>query len=753
MDMIEVWKMLADADWLTIGNGWRNVFLLSCLLQAAALGTLCAVQCWFSKTSRVACFLTGVSATPLVQYLWMLIIAVLWPHAPKLVYIAVLPVLAGGYGLFLLLRYFRKIPTILSSYGVFLKRILRFDKPALISLCFAAALAILLLPVCIRGMTSMNSASPGDSGEYLGLAVRFCEDRNLSALLEKNENEGHFRGHSHFPSMELYMSYGLMHTQEVYGYPYDKPTFTGLGSLVFYMTAAYAALLVILTKERKRWILLGMLLLNLVPSLYDSALSAPRDIWRILAVLIGVLFFEGLKPCNAKNWKGYCGKLFAAFVLCFTVMSAHVVCFVVLPFVVLGWVLWRWYEAACTPEKRGGKALLSAIGIACAGAVGTLIAFSGNLWCYLQWGMMSPKRLMTEYTTAPWYEAYMLGEYKLEETTTQLDFWKARYDIVMSYATPIGLWGMRLAAVFLVLGIVYLIWTLVCRHKAARLLIEKKEGVEFAGVLMFAAFMTLLTLAPMSGLLDTSLYSFSGSFLALQRYTLQWFLLAAIMICTALAALENAWIFLGSWVKKFFQKNYAGVKEKTWTRMLSEAWESLPAVLCAALCVIAFVQGTSQTGYSASFYRDSRAIMEKDSNLDHPFLRRYGLLLTAERYVPAEEKILLSRAGYQYPLRARGYVLTSNPIVPLMNCTAEEVPSALLEMNVAMLATEPEFWDERYFSKSALSDYLNNLPPEQILQDGNQMRLYILDADVAKMVSEALNAAENKIMQEKANMH
>ena len=69
--------------WLDIGNGWRNLFLLSCGLQAAALGLWFCLRGWFSPRHRVACFLTGVAATPLCQYLWMLLLALVWPQAPR----------------------------------------------------------------------------------------------------------------------------------------------------------------------------------------------------------------------------------------------------------------------------------------------------------------------------------------------------------------------------------------------------------------------------------------------------------------------------------------------------------------------------------------------------------------------------------------------------------------------------------------------------------------------------------------------
>ena len=73
---------------------------------------------------------------------------------------------------------------------------------------------------------------------------------------------------------------------------------------------------------------------------------------------------------------------------------------------------------------------------------------------------------------------------------------------------------------------------------------------------------------------------------------------------------------------------------------------------------------------------------------------------------------------------------------------AYEVPAALAHMNVAALCTEPAFWDERYYAKSTLSDYLNSLPPEQIVSDGH-MRVYLLDAS---LVGKLHVAAEPPVM-------
>ena len=733
--------------WLDIGNGWRNLYLLSCVVQAGALGALFCQRRWFCKKSRAACFLTGVAATPFVQYLWTLLLALAWPAAPRLAYIGALPALGTLCLLVMALRRIRRAKALLGRGWAFLRRVCHFDKPALMSCCFALCMAILLLPVCVRLATTANIAHGGDMGEYLGLALRFCEDRDAQALFEKEETEGHFRGHSHFPSLELYLSYGLFHTNGEVGYPNDKAAFTGLGLLNFYMAAAYLALLTALCRERKRWVLLGLLLLNLVPRLFESASTANRDIWRVLALLLAVLFYMDLDPLGGV--RQYAGRLLASFAVCFTVMSTHVVCFVVLPFIVIAWVLSRWLGALVRQSRNAGKALLASAGVALAGAAGTLAAFSGNLWCYWRWGELSPWRLITTFTDAPWYSMYMDMEYRLEETTTHYSFLEAKDSILQSYATSIGDWGLRFALVTLVAVLAWMIALRLRTRREAkkRLAAMPKDGASAVGafwvatgadkartanLLLYAALATLLTLAPMSGVLDTSLYSFSGSFLKLPRYTLQWFLVANAMTCAALAALEGVWPALMNRARAFAARG-KGPFARLPARACAPAAALLrgaPALLCAAACFLAFVDGTTETGYARSFFGQSRTVMTDERLLvDNSFQARYGMLMRVAEHVGEDQKILITRSGYQYPLHGRGYVLTTNPIVHLLNLTLEEIGPALADMNVAMLATEPGFWDERYYALSALSEYLNALPAEQIVEDEN-MRLYLLDASL-----------------------
>ena len=714
--------------WLDVGNGWRNLFLLSCALQALALGCLFCAHGWFVKQSKAACFLTGVASTPLLQYLWMLALALVWPHAPQKLLIAV-PPLAAALGLAVMaVRRLPRIRLLWRKGLAFARRVCHFDKPALVCLCFAVAMALLLTPAMVRFMSSMDMVNNGDSGEYLALAQRYCEDRSLVELLEKNETEGHFRGHSHFPSLELYMSYGLMHTGGQVGYPNDKACFTGLGMLVFYALAAYGALLCVFCRQRKGWMLLGALLFNLVPDLYYSISGAPRDMWRILALLWAVCLFAGLTPEG--NWKRYVGKLVLCFAACFTVMSAHVVCFVVLPFIVAAWVIWRWMESLFTGAPAG-RTLAGSLGLAAAGAAGTVTAFLGNLWCYRTWGQMSPWRVMSTYTTAPWYSLYMQMEYKAEETSTHLNFFKAMDSILRTYITPTGLIGFCLALAALLIALAYLAAARrrrrsdIAQHMGnlsakdgpvAVFWVNRGPAAQAISIMLFSALVTLLTLAPMTGVLDTKIYSFSGSFLKMSRYTLQWFLFADLTLCAFLSTLSDLWT----------------------SRVRRAALKRLPAWLCAALCLVFFAQGVNQTGYSNTVYRLSRNVMEDQGILlDNNFQKRFGLLMDVAAAVPEDETILIPSPAYQYPLRGRAYLIPANPVVSILNLSLEEVGPELARRRVALIATEPGFWDDRYFGQSTLNDYLQTLPPEQVVET-DSMRLYLLDPDLVSVAQSAL---------------
>ncbi len=731
--------------WLDIGNGWRNLYLLSCMITAFALGVLFCVHRLFAKRSRAACFLTGVAATPFVQYLWTLLLSILWPTASKWVYIGVLPAVSFVYLAVLVVCNLRRAPALFKAGWSFVCRVCRFDKPAIVCLCFALCIVILLAPVCVRFLSSMNSlVLSGDSGEYMALAERYCNDRSLWHLLEKEELEGRFRGHNHFPSLELFMSYGLFHAGGEVGYPFDKPAVTGLGLLTFYAIAAYGALLFILCREKKPYILLGVVLLNIIPNLYDSVAGAPRDIWRILALLLGVLYFAGLSAKETGFWRNM-GKTAATLLACFVVMSAHVVCFVQLPFIVVAWVVWQWLSSLYAAKGGAGKVLVRSICMAVGGAVGTLIAFAGNLWCYMRWGQLSPWRLTTTFTEAPWYQGYLLQDYRIEETTTQLNFFEDVDGILYAHASPLGPWGFRIALFVLVSVLAALVVRRIRLRKqvqqaktqqpsdgpTAVFLRTDEENNQLAECLLYAALVPLMTLAPMTGILDTSYYSFSGTFASMPRYTLQWFLLAAVLVCAALAAFSDLWPKLLNWLGDRWEK----------CKQLSQsgALRAVPAWLCVMLCLLGFVQGTKQTGYADSFYRTSRHVMESESMLlDNGFQEKFGLLMHLAENVGQDEMILIPRSGYQYPLHAKGHVLDSNPIVPVMNLSLEEVPGELERMNVVMLATESAFWDGRYYPLSTLAEYLEALPEEQKVEYGG-MRYYLISPELAQIAHQWMN--------------
>ena len=704
--------------WLDVGNGMRNLYLLSIMLQAGAWGIVFLKRQWFSKTSRLSCFFTGVAITPVIQYLFMLVLALLWNNAPRLFIVLALPIIAFSLLLYCVIPELKNLKTHIKTMLDFLKSCMRMSKLTIISICFALAMMILLAPGAIRLMSSMTSMSGGDAGEYMGLGLRYAQDRDFEALISKEDDTGTFRGHSHFPSLELYMSYGLMHTTDKMGYPYDKPAFTSLGLLAFYMIFAYLALLLHFLKNKPGFIALGLLCVNLVPGLAPSIIAAPRDTWRILFLLIAML---GMVNLNEEGGlKQYSLKALWMFILCFTVMSSHVVCFVVLPFIVIAWGLYRYAVSLKRNDGRAGRSLLRTLGLCCFGALGTLLGFSGNIYCYMKWGQMNPFRLMTTYDTAPWYDMYMKIEYKLAETTTQLNFFSDANDILMSYATPIGKWGFTFALIGFIISICYIIF--LRTKKGNKYFLENAKEIKQVDTsimgLLLISLLTLFTLAPMTGILDTKLYSFSGSFIKLQRYTLQWFILCGIMIAVTFnTCCESCRMF--------------AIKRNT---RYSTAIKQFVPGLVALLCIFAFVVGTNETGYTHTYYRYSKHIMSDESLLlDNGFIQQYGKLREVISHVPDDQKVIITRVGYQYAIENRGVVLSTNPIVPLMNLKKEEIASALKEQNVALLATQPEFWDERYYALSGLNAYLETLPDSQVIED-EYMRIYILDESLSTQV-------------------
>ena len=704
--------------WLDIGNGWRNLFLLSSLVQAFSLGVLFAVHRFWMKDNRVAAFLTGVAVTPFAQYLWMLLMALLWPQAPRLVYIGVPPVLAGVYLLYRLFKTHRQWLSLLRS-GVAALRRIRLDRAALISFCFALAMGILLMPICIRTATSAVG-SLGDSGEYMGLALRYAEGRDTAGLFEKDDVQSDYRGHAHFPSLELYMAYGLMHTSDTYGYPYDKPAFTAIGILIFYLLSAFIALCLRLTRGKLRWLMVALLLFNLIPNFVYSIGGATRDAWRILAVLLLVLAVFDLRPAKGRR---YALSLLFMFFVSFVTMSAHVVCFVIVPFIVAAWVAAVFAEALAL-RSHPGRTLLKSLGMALSAAGGVLLGFAGNLWCYLKWGEFSPWRVMYTYTNAPWFDTYMRMDYRLEETTSGINFWTARHDIVMAHASPVGIWGIRIALLTLVICIGWLIWK---RRQKPTVLGQSKPDLS----MLMIALLTVFTLAPMTGLLDSPLYSFSSTFIKLTRYTLQWYFLAAAMIAATGAYVEDKWPALLAWGQKRLPK------------LAFPVWfAKIPAYLCVILCVAWFAEGVKVTGYSASFFRCGRPwLTDEQYAQDNSITSHYATLLQFATLLDDDQNLIIARENYQYPLHSRAMMLTANPVAPLLNLSLEDVPAVLAEKNIVAVVSEPYFWDDRLFAETTLNEYLSTLPPGQIVEK-DSMRIYIIDPALAAAFHAAFDTQE-----------
>lgn len=711
--------------WLDVGNGWRNLYLLSCAAQMLALGTAFARGRLLGR--RLPSFLLGMAATPFVQWLWMLLMGAVWPQAPRLLLIGALPAAGAIYLLVTLLRSRKRWRSWISSALERLRALPRMKPGDALCLALALALAIVLVPVGVRMATS-TALCWQDSGEYLALASRYAQTRDLAQLLEKDVTDGYFVAHGHFPSLDLYESYAFLHTGGTIGYPYDKPVFTALGLLPGYLMLAMVAALLLVTRGHRKATALGLLLIGLVPMLYASLIAAPRDLWRMLAMLAFFLCFSALRPEG--RWPAVLGKAALAMLLGFACMASHVVMFVILPFLVVAWVLVWWLGAIGSGEA--GRTLGRAVVVALGAAAGVVTAFLGNLQCYLKWGQMLPAMRMDSFTDAAWYPLYDRMMRRSEAISTSTPIWRQPDRVLLGYLSPVGWLGLICALLLLTAAVVALV-------RRAREPIRRAAPIEsLARVRCFLAFGLLLMLLPMTGLLDTPVYSFSGAFTAVPRYTVQWFLLATLLPPALLSALEER---APAWADAWATRRAArpGVLR---------ACKAAPAAALTLLCVLAFAACTSARGYTDNVYRMTvcKGLLENPAySQDNTLRTRYQTLLRVADCLEDGQELLLVDLGDQYGARGKGRFLQSDAYSELLVTPEAEMARALAEKRIAVIATSIRFWDDRFYVQTDLDAYLRTLPPNRVVEDGT-MRFYVLEPSLTEPI--AAWAAETRAFAE-----
>ena len=189
---------------------------------------------------------------------------------------------------------------------------------------------------------------------------------------------------------------------------------------------------------------------------------------------------------------------------------------------------------------------------------------------------------------------------------------------MQSYATPVGEWGFRLALAALVCVIAYAVFSRVRMRRRARL--ERADGP--TAVLSHSAGAAVASHGRVVGAVYAAhprahdgparqpAVQLFRLLLKLPRYTIQWFLLSCGMICGALSALEALWPTLVDRARDALPARMQALRKAA--ASAQPFLLKLPACLCVLLCLMGVVKGTNQTGYTNTFYRYSRDVMESE---------------------------------------------------------------------------------------------------------------------------------------------
>ena len=209
--------------WLDIGNGWRNLFLLSSALQAAALGLCFCLRGWFSPRHRAGLLphrCGGHAAVPVsVDAAAGAPVARRRPSGCTSACRRLLA--AVGLAWMALAPRAQRFRAALRGRDAAMRAaaqrraLLHMDRATVAAACFAACIVILLACRCACATRpAWRACAGGDAGEYLALAQRYCEDRDLG------KPPGKGRYHRPFSRAQPFSLAGTVH--ELRTVPYRR---------------------------------------------------------------------------------------------------------------------------------------------------------------------------------------------------------------------------------------------------------------------------------------------------------------------------------------------------------------------------------------------------------------------------------------------------------------------------------------------------------------------------------------------------
>jgi tetratricopeptide (TPR) repeat protein len=551
---------------------------------------------------------------------------------------------------------------------------------------YVGALLVLVLAgskLLLNGGTAVRSH---DALLYLGRALRFAQERSLSATTGfEGSPDGAYRGDFHGFVFPAFLSHALLTTGDnPPGFPQDQAARAAFQITVLYMLLAVMALAG--TSRYPGVGALAAVLLLLVPGLEYVSYHSSRDAFRIIPIMLLATVLTGLSPQRLRH-RLRLPALLPPLVLAAFCLAGHTLGGLVVLMMAIAWTVWslvhrtRWLAVAL---------VLAAIGL------GLLLGGFRYLAPYLETGTVAGQ-ISSAYAVQgtalqgrePWGESLRMVE---AATPLQRLAWLLQED---RYRLSVP----GLVAALLALGL----WA-------------KSRGERRTTALPLVSMMLLAIFLPFTGLVDSGVYQFSTTSVANPRYALHWYPFAAITL--AMLCAHGYEVLL---------RRHAG-----------NAKGLLAATALALLVLVAAYTAcrTVDTDWRTTASWDEGAWFAENVE---PLQAVTGWLKTGERLVLDDDR-------YNYYLGGKAVVMYTRPTWGLIRARSEgEVESELEALDIGAVALDEQFVGG-WWELTALFSYLND-PQNTLLVANDRSRIYLIAPDTrerSRLIEAYLGAARGE---------
>lgn len=468
------------------------LYIYSTIVTSIASGVLFTKRCIIRK-SWYASFFIGISMSPYIQFVFTLIIALIFREGiSRYVYIIPIPLAATVY----LIRAVTLFD--LKSYWLKRRMIKRKNINLVSAICIITGIVCLVFWVwyCYKCCIT-SSFIQYDNMEYFYKASYFANHRGLSDIsYVKGIANGSALPDNHFPSYILYLGYAFMHSSaDIIAFPLHK---TALIASLFFMVpvTCFSIMGVFLCWiDRVDFAFLIPCLLWVNNWFIYYVYGAPRDLFRLCGLCIVLAYISNYLDVKGKItiYEGI-----ALFIISFMGASAHILNSVYVA--IIGASLFVYYMIAIWNENEKRYKFLNMVKMEVAIVFGIVVAFAGSLYNYAVSGRWNPA-VRIDFSKYSFYDAYL--QYRSSSTVMPIvKRWEKMLYLDTSY------FGLVIVLTFIVIAI----------------LLFAKNKLFCFDRLFFLFLFVFLSGILQSGLVDTKIfYQWSYNFAKVPRYALSFY--------------------------------------------------------------------------------------------------------------------------------------------------------------------------------------------------------------------------------------